>query len=625
MFCNDSHLAQRALGVRKSMGSLKHSRKWAKGAYSSFDQIDGEHPLQQEVEDFCILYDIRIRPGGKVAYFNFELAQEMGLIPSDHPHKLNKMLEEKLLETFGLVIINEYDLVHGAPLKRFLIKPKKYMATRYLQLQHPGKQGKTSGDGRSIWNGYFHAKGVGWDISSCGTGATRLSPATALKNKFFKSGDPSVSYGCGYANLLDGISAGLMSEVFHGNGIKTERILCVIEYPGRCSVNIRTGKNLLRPSHFFRYLKQGHHDQLSQIVNYYIDRQISNKQWPDITGKKKRYDYLLKEMTRTLARVSALFEAEYIFCWLEWDGDNILMDGGIIDYGSVRQFGLYHHEYRYDDVERMSTSLTEQKHKAKYIVKTFAQLVDYLKTEDKKNLREFDQHPCLQEFEQIFKQVKHDIILKKVGFKKPYREYLFQYHKELVESFLYSYFYFESYKSDEGLVKTEDGVTHNAVFCMRDLLRQYPKHLEGTKKLMEFEDFIPLFASSYASGLDLEKSSYKVKHVKEWQQAYQQLTENIYQKFNLSPSALYTEMLHLARRYNKYARITGDSIVYIAKEFILYKNKIDFDHYTSLLEHFIRDQMIENRPSEKSVKKLSRHKKFLDKISHILIDFREGL
>ena len=607
------------------MGLLKYSRKWAKESYNSFDQIDGEHPLQQEVEDFCVLYDIRVRPGGRVAYFNFELAQEMGLIPPDHPHKLNHMLEEKLLETFGLVIINEYDLVHRAPLKKFSIKSKKYMATRYLQLQHPTKQGKTSGDGRSIWNGYFHAKGVNWDISSCGTGATRLSPATALSNKFFKSGDPSVSYGCGYANLLDGISAGLMSEIFHGNGIKTERTLCVIEYPKRYSVNIRAGKNLLRPSHLFRYLKQGHHHQLSQIVNYYIDRQISNKEWPELTGKKKRYDYLLKEMTKTLARISALFEAEYIFCWLEWDGDNILMDGGIIDYGSVRQFGLYHDEYRYDDVERMSTTLTEQKYKAKYIVKTFAQLVDYLKTEEKKNLREFDQHPCIEEFDQIFRQVKRDIIFKKLGFKSPYREYLFQYHGELVESFLHSYFYFESYKSDEGLIETEDGITHNAVFCMRDLLREYPKQLKGGKKLMEFEDFISLFASRYASSQDLEKSPYKVKQVKDWQQIYQQLTEKINKKFDLPPSALYVEMAHLAQKYNKYARITGDSIVYIAKEFILYKNKIDFNHYTALFEQFIKDQMIENQFSEKPVKKLSRHKKFWDKIAHILIDFREGL
>ena len=47
--------------------------------------------------------------------------------------------------------------------------------------------------------------------------------------------------------------------------------------------------------------------------------------------------------------------------WLDWDGDNILTDGSIIDYGSVRQFGLYHHSYRFADIDRMSTSSASEK------------------------------------------------------------------------------------------------------------------------------------------------------------------------------------------------------------------------------------------------------------------------
>ena len=50
------------------------------------------------------------------------------------------------------------------------------MATRYLQTQHHNKQGKTSGDGRSIWNGYVKSENLIFDISSRGTGATILSP-----------------------------------------------------------------------------------------------------------------------------------------------------------------------------------------------------------------------------------------------------------------------------------------------------------------------------------------------------------------------------------------------------------------------------------------------------------------
>ncbi|MCY4644979.1 MAG: protein adenylyltransferase SelO family protein [Bacteriovoracales bacterium] len=609
------------------MEALKRPLKKAplKEKYDSFNQIDGEHPLQEEVEDFCVLYDVRLRPHGKVVYFNFNLAKEMGLISQDHPHKLNKRLEKKLLESFGLVIINEYDLAHRPDaVKKFQKKDKKFMATRYLQLQHPSRKGETSGDGRSIWNGHFESDGVTWDISSCGTGATRLSPATALSNKFFKTGDPSISYGCGQADLLDGVGTALMSEIFHSNGLKTERTLCLIEYSKGSSINVRAGKNLLRPGHFFRYLKQGRHDCLRQIVDYHIDRQISNGEWQLLKGFQRRYDYFLKDMTRTFATISAVFEAEYVFCWLDWDGDNILMDGGIIDYGSVRQFGLYHHEYRYDDIERMSTTLTEQKHKAKYIVKTFAQLVHFLKTKEKKNLNEFSDHPCLGEFDKVFKRVKQDIILKKMGFNESHRSYIFQYQKKLLEDFLQTHFYFESYKSDEGLIKMEDGVTHNAIFCMRDLLRCYPSLLEESP--LKFNDFLNLFTSHYAMDEDLKKTAYKAKQAKEWQVYYREIVGKVVQKFNLCPKDLYREMAESARKYNKYARITGDSVVRVAKEFIRYKSKIgDVNETVSLMEQFIENQSFEKTFSLRSVKKGPDHEKFLDKIYKIVINHREGL
>ncbi len=50
---------------------------------------------------------------GQVTYFNFALAKEMGLISPDHPHRINKRLEEKLLDTFCLRIINEYNQKHN--------------------------------------------------------------------------------------------------------------------------------------------------------------------------------------------------------------------------------------------------------------------------------------------------------------------------------------------------------------------------------------------------------------------------------------------------------------------------------------------------------------------------------
>lgn len=284
--------------------------------YSGFARIDGTHPYRMAMPNGFVDYAARTRSGGKVFYFNFRLAKEMGLIAQNHPEALNKELSKAILDAFSLEIINEYDVLHKRRFPTNTLKPNRYMATRYLQCQHPDKRGNTSGDGRSIWNGYFKAKRGTWDISSCGTGATSLSPATAIEGKFFKTGDKNVSYGGGRADLADGISAALMSDIFHWNNIPTERTLAVISYKDGSAINVRAYQNLLRPAHLFRYLKQGNYAELKSGVDYYIDRQVGNGLWEKQAEGDGKYPYFLQKVAYDFAKVAALFESEYIFCWM---------------------------------------------------------------------------------------------------------------------------------------------------------------------------------------------------------------------------------------------------------------------------------------------------------------------
>ena len=114
------------------------------------------------------------------------------------------------------------------------------------------------------------------------------------------------------------------------------------------------GKTFFALPIFFHHLKQGHFDRLKGSIDYFINRQIANREWRGASQGKRKYDALINNLAQCFASICAQYETEYIFVWLDWDGDNILNDGGIIDYGSVRQFGLYHREYRYDDVDRFS-------------------------------------------------------------------------------------------------------------------------------------------------------------------------------------------------------------------------------------------------------------------------------
>jgi hypothetical protein len=211
--------------------------------YPQFLQIDGRHPFKRAVPRGYVDYAARRLNGGEVVYFNFTLAKQMGLLAEDHPQRLDAPLCRAILRSFSLVIINEYDLQHNTRFPERDLLPNSYMATRYLQLQHPDRRGNSSGDGRSVWNGSFTARGITWDISSCGTGVTRLCPATAEEKRFFKTGSRVASYGCGTASLEEGLSSALMSETLHRNGIATERVLAVILLDNGHAIHVRAGNN----------------------------------------------------------------------------------------------------------------------------------------------------------------------------------------------------------------------------------------------------------------------------------------------------------------------------------------------------------------------------------------------
>jgi len=242
-------------------------------SYGAFDQLDGRHPWMEAMPEGHVSYRVRELNQGKVGYFNFVLAKEMGLIPSDHPHQMTDALETRILKTFSLQIINEYDELNKKRIPEGHIKPHRYMATRYLQLQHASKTGKTSGDGRGIWNGVVEHRGIHWDVSSRGTGVTCLSPGSVVAQRPLRTGATEFGYGCGQAEIDELLGASILAESFHLQGIQTERVLCIIDLGRGVGIGVRAARNLLRPAHLFLYLKQNRRGELKRATDYFIQRQ----------------------------------------------------------------------------------------------------------------------------------------------------------------------------------------------------------------------------------------------------------------------------------------------------------------------------------------------------------------
>ena len=560
--------------------------------YKTFERLNGQHPWMELLPEGHVSYRVRELGQGKVCYFNFVLAKEMGLISSEHSHEMNEQLESQLLKTFSLQIINEYDELSKRRIPANTIKENKYMATRYLQLQHPSKVGKTSGDGRGIWNGILEFRGSTWDISSRGTGVTCLSPGFVEAQKPLRTGANDFGYGCGQAEIDELVGAAIMSECFHLQGIQTERVLCVIDLGRGVGIGVRAGKNLFRPAHFFLYLKQNRFTELKKAVDYFIERQIKNENWKFQYKDERKYEELFIHIRNSYAKFTAHLDVDYIFAWLDWDGDNVLIDAGIIDYGSVRQFGIRHDEYRYDDIERFSTNLNEQRKKARLLVQVFAQMCDTLKTGKKKPLKEFYSHPEVKKFNSMFNEFRNDRLLYRMGFNSKQRSDLLKNHQITFEKFYKIFSDFERAKVSGTATKVADGVNHPALFNLRTILKDLPEYYlkNPQSTLMPADEFYNDILSSFAKAYDLRLGEKQKRKIIEFQNLYRNLIQLV--------STPQTEKLVLrsiwlrAQKLNSSRRITGNALIQIVDKILQEKKRgLSLKQFQKIIEALVLEHL----------------------------------
>ncbi|MGH0038335.1 MAG: hypothetical protein ACQGVK_25155 [Myxococcota bacterium] len=619
----------RVSSARQRAGARPRSPSSRRGArHPRFLALDGSHPYKA-VAGAYVDYPARRRRDGRVAYFNFALAREMGLIEAGHPDRLTRALERAILDTFCLVIVNEYDQLHGLEVPERDRLPGTYMATRYLQLQHPGRLGTTSGDGRSIWNGRLRSRGTTWDVSSQGTGVTRLCPATAIEGRFFETGNDGASYGCGTAALDEGLGTALMSEVLHRNGVGTERVLAVIELPDGLSINVRAAPNLIRPSHFFAPLRQGRYDALRAIADLFLDRQEANGACPRRRGAA-RYRGLASDFARTFARFAARLERDYIFVWMDWDGDNVLASGGIVDYGSVRQFGLFHREYRFDDVDRLSTTIPEQRRKARDMARKFAQIRDYLVEGRKRPLASYARDPVLEVFDREFDRAKRELGLRQLGLPENAVAALLRRPPASLPHFERALRHFEHARSARGPLKVPDGLTWNAIFCVRDWLRELPARFRDDPRPLDLAEFLEVGLSSYASRRDRSPSSHRRRMASLFQRTYLELMETAARRTGRSRARLLAEVADRSAVINRADRITGNGVDYATGQLLRARRRLTPEQVYALVDLFAQDQELAPPASRSRRRATPRRtppsmRRLLEAMCREIEDHREGL
>jgi hypothetical protein len=316
------------------------------------------------------------------------------------------------------------------------------------------------------------------------------------------------------------------------------------------------------------YLKQNRLEDLKKSVDYFIDRQAQNGVWKSKSKGAAKYDELAMEMGRSFAEFTAKLDMDYIFAWLDWDGDNVLADVGIIDYGSVRQFGLRHDQYRYDDVERFSTNLNEQRLKARLMVQVFVQIADYLKTGKKKPLKSFAKHPVLANFNKQFSHYRAHRLLYRMGFNQAQRENILK-HPKLFEQFDREYSYFERAKISGKMEKVADGVNHPALFNMRTILKDLPEYYLKNgfdQHSMKDTEFYKTIVSGFAKQRDTQMRPKHAERIQSFQRLYKQLVSAA--AGNQKPAVILRGLQERAAILNREDRITGNALIQIVFEII---------------------------------------------------------
>ncbi len=596
--------------------------------YSKFAQMDGRHPWQHAVPEGYVLYPVRKLQRGKILYFNFQLGKEMGLLAPVHPHRLTAELEATLIDTFSLQIINENDELKRRRFAPEQQKPHPFMATRYLQLQHPNKQGRTSGDGRSIWNGIVQHRGRTWDVSSRGTGVTRLSPGSVLTGKLLASGDSSVGYGCGTADLDELIGAALMSEVYHHQGVQTERTLAIIDLGNGVGIGVRAAPNLIRPAHLFMYLKQKNWSACKKAVDYLIDRQVHNQDW-QIRRGKNRYWQMAKIMSQEFAWFAARLDVDYIFAWLDWDGDNVLCNAGIIDYGSIRQFGLRHDQYRYDDIERFSTNLNEQRKKARLIIQAITQMADFVIHGKRRPLMDFRHHAIVKEFDRHFIKARSYWRLYRMGFHPQQIQTALKLRAPWLNELLKDYAYLEAKKTHQPLQQVADGVHRPAILNLRQLLSDLPSAILQNSSLEAPALTVPeMFArmiSAEANGRDLVLTRGLQKTLERFETNYRRLLRRL--KLSLRGRGSVAELSQRAAQINRRDRMTGNGVEHVVQLLLQsYQAGYPQAELQTTIEYFIADQIL--NPDARQILRTTEplgDERLFAQIRAVIEEFREDI
>lgn len=231
----------------------------------------------------------------------------------------------------------------------------------------------------------------------------------------------------------------------------------------------------------------------------------------------------------------------------------------------------------------------------------------------------------MQNFDKHFTDCKNSNLLNRMGFKKNHVDHLIKNHLPKVTKFRKVFSYFERAKSKRGPYKVADGINRDALFCMRDILREFPQLYLTRGTPLNHAEFTEVIKSSYAKKSDLRLTDIRKKQIDRFQGLYLSLVHNLEKDLNIPRNHYFLELTMRSSVINKYDRVTGDSITFIVQKVQKHRPKLSANELYELCQQFVTYQNLNPDQKTVSTNTPQRHKNIMQNFYSIVRECREGL
>ena len=169
-----------------------------------------------------------------------------------------------------------------------------------------------------------------------------------------------------------------------------------------------------------------------------------------------------------------------------------------------------------------------------------------------------------------------------------------------------------------------DGITWNAVYSTRDLLRELPRIFARHPRPVATDIVLDIAASSYATRADRRPTPTKRRRAREFQMAYLALARRAARLTGRPMPAVLADAAARSSTINAYARITGDAIGHAAARLARARKTLGPDGLFEVIDRFARRQSQSADPGGEPPRRPNA-KRVFDDLFALAIKTRDGL